>query len=238
MEDDIILQLKNVEKKARKRAILEEVSFEVRKGEIFGLLGGNGAGKSTLIRILFGLVSPSAGCFYVGNYRCPPCLPESKALIGGCLDNTSFYGNLTGIENITLFASLSSYYPRVKEIEFFASLLGLESSLLYKKVSTYSQGERKKISLLHSLFPLPRILVWDEPWAGLDPQGAKKIQEFILTLNTEEGVTFFLSSPLPQEMEKVAQRIAILHRGKIKWNDYLTPQVPLEEIYWEIIEGK
>jgi len=238
MENDVILKFKNVGKKIRDRVILEGVSFEVREGEIFGLLGGNGAGKSTLIRLLFGLVLPSAGYFYVGDYRCPPHNPEAKALMGGCLDNTSFYGNLTGIENITLFASLSSCYPRRGEIEYFASLLGFELSLLYKKVSGYSQGEKKKLSLLHSLFPLPRILVWDEPWVGLDPRGAKEVQELILALNAEERVTFFLSSPVSQEVEKIAQRAAILHQGKIKWNDYLTPNVSLEEIYWEIIERK
>jgi len=236
MKGEVILALKDVEKKVKEKIILDRVSFEVKEGEIFGLLGGNGAGKSTLMRLLFGLVLPSAGCFYIGNYCCPPSSPQVRTLIGGCLDNTSFYGNLTGIENIILFASLSSYYPRAKEIEFVASLVGLEPPLLYKKLNTYSQGEKKKIALLHSLFPLPQILIWDEPWGGLDPQGVKKIQELIVTLNTERGVTFLLSSPLFQEMEKVAQRVAILHHGEVKWNDYLTSQISLEKIYWEILE--
>lgn len=236
MESEVILALQDVGKKVKEKIILEGVSFEVKKREIFGLLGGNGAGKSTLMRLLFGLVSPSAGCFYIGNYRCPPSLPQTRTLLGGCLDNTSFYGNLTGIENIILFASLSSCYPKAKEIEFFASFVGLESSLLYKKFSTYSQGERRKFSLLHSLFPLPQILIWDEPWVGLDPRGVQKIQELIITLNSERGVTFLLSSPLPQEMEKIAQRVAILHHGKIKWNDYLTPRISLEKIYGEILK--
>lgn len=239
MKSDVLLALKDVGKKVKGKAILEGVSLEVREGEIFGLLGGNGAGKSTVIRLLLGLIAPSStGYFYVGGYRCPPLPPRAKTMIGGCLDNTSFYGNLTGIENITFFASLSSYYPEVAEIEFFASLLDFEPSLLYKKVGNYSQGEKKKLSLLHSLFPLPRILVWDEPWVGLDPRGAKEVQELILALNAEERVTFFLSSPVSQEVEKIAQRAAILHQGKIKWNDYLTPNVSLEEIYWEIIERK
>jgi len=238
MKSDVLLALKDVGKKVKGKAILEGVSLEVREGEIFGLLGGNGVGKSTVIRLLLGLIAPSTGYFYVGGYRCPPLPPRAKTMIGGCLDNTSFYGNLTGIENITFFASLSSYYPEVAEIEFFASLLDFEPSLLYKKVSSYSQGEKKKLSLLHSLFPLPRILVWDEPWVGLDPRGVKKVQELIVNLNTEQGVTFLLSSPLALELEKVAQRVAILHQGKIKWNDYLTPGLSLGEIYWEIIEEK
>ena len=75
--------------------------FGGERREIFGLLGGNGAGKSTVIRLLLGLIAPSTGYFYVGGYRCPPLPPRAKTMIGGCLDNTSFYGNLTGIENIT-----------------------------------------------------------------------------------------------------------------------------------------
>ncbi len=134
--------------------------------------------------------------------------------MGGVIDIPSFYETLSGRENLRLLASLSNYLPSKSEIETIASMVGVES-IIDKPVVTYSNGQKRRLSIAQALLPRPQIIVLDEPTSGLDPQGVKSIRNLILQLNQEYGLTVFFSSHLLSEVQKICNRISIINKGKI-----------------------
>jgi len=163
---------------------------------------------------LFGLVRPSQGTFQVFNYLCPTQLNQAKHLMGGVIDIPSFYDNLSGRENLHLLASLSNFRASKSEIESVSALVGIET-IIDKPVGVYSNGQKRRLSIAQALLPRPKIIVLDEPTSGLDPQGVKSIRNLILQLNQEHGITVFFSSHLLSEVQKICNRISIIHKGKI-----------------------
>jgi ABC-2 type transport system ATP-binding protein len=208
-----ILETDGLTKRFAERTAVDQLSLQVGHGEIFGFLGQNGAGKSTTIRMLLGLVKPSAGSASVLGYRLPQDLTSALRKIGALVDAPAFYDNLTGLENLKVFSSLSGpvSLSRYREVLRWVHLFGREND----KVRVYSHGMRQRLGLAQALLPKPELLILDEPTDGLDPQGIREVRQLLVELAHQQGLTVFLSSHLLHEVERICNRIAIIDRGRL-----------------------
>jgi ABC-2 type transport system ATP-binding protein len=191
---------------------LDDVSFNVLPGEIYGLLGHNGAGKSTTLGIILGMVMPDAGDVTIADVSV--LTDRSKALgkVGAIFESPAFYDYLSGWENLKLLMGYSGGFDP-KAARETVERVGL-SKRIHSKVRTYSHGMRQRLALAQSLLPEPEILLLDEPTDGLDPEGIKWFRDFILQLRDERGMTVMFNSHLLAEVELMCDRVAILREGR------------------------
>ncbi|RYD20322.1 MAG: ABC transporter ATP-binding protein [Verrucomicrobiaceae bacterium] len=191
---------------------LQDVSFHVRKGEIYGLLGHNGAGKSTSLGIILGMVMPDQGDVTIGGVSV--LANRSKALrkVGAIFEAPAFYDYLSGWENLKILMGYSGGFDAVAANKVIERV-GL-TKRVHSKVRTYSHGMRQRLALAQALLPEPEVLLLDEPTDGLDPEGIKWFREFILNLRDERGMTVLFNSHLLAEVELMCDRVAILREGK------------------------
>jgi ABC-2 type transport system ATP-binding protein len=196
-----------------KRKILKGVSFAVQLGDVFGYLGPNGAGKTTTIRVILGLLSPDAGWVEVLGQDVFK-KPEVKRHIGFVLEADGLYDNLTARENLAYYGEIyevANITDRIDEVLEAVSLLDRAND----RVGTFSKGMRQRLALARAVLHDPRLLILDEPTAGLDPTGQMEVRELILDL-AHRGKTVFLSSHNLDEVERICNRIAIIHKGAIR----------------------
>ncbi|MFH1484770.1 MAG: ATP-binding cassette domain-containing protein [Chloroflexota bacterium] len=195
---------------------VDQVSFEVERGEIFGFVGPHGAGKTTTMKILNTLLRPTGGRAEVNGYDVVKTSAEVRKSIGYVAQEIGVDELATGKENLTLYGHLyhlgsGTVKRRVGELLDLVGLRGRENKL----VSTYSGGMRKRLDIAMGLIHHPKILFLDEPTAGHDPQTRTHIWDYIRELSQEEGVTIFFTTHYMDEAEKLAHRIAIIDYGKI-----------------------
>ncbi|HYH09512.1 MAG TPA: ABC transporter ATP-binding protein [Thermoanaerobaculia bacterium] len=195
-----------------KRTIVDDVSFDLRPGEVFGFLGPNGAGKTTTIRMLVGLIRPTRGAITVCGYDIRRHFEKAMRCIGCIVENPDLYRFMTGRENLEHFARMLGVGQ--SEIERVASLVNL-AHRLDQRVGTYSLGMRQRLGIAQAMLGSPRVLILDEPANGLDPAGIREIRELLRNLAAEQGLAVFVSSHLLAEIELTADRVAIIHKGKI-----------------------
>jgi ABC-2 type transport system ATP-binding protein len=195
------------------RTAVDRLSLQVQPGDVFGFLGQNGAGKSTTIRMLLGLVKPSSGQVSLLGHDLPQCREQALRKVGAIVDAPAFYDNLTGLENLRIFSSLTAHVAqhRYREVLRWVNLSGRENDI----VRVYSHGMRQRLGLAQALLPEPKLLVLDEPTDGLDPQGIREIRQLLVDLAQQHGLTIFLSSHLLHEVERICNRIAIIDQGRL-----------------------
>lgn len=191
---------------------LADVSFRVRKGEIYGLLGHNGAGKSTSLGIILGMVMPDRGDVTIGGISV--LTDRSKALrkVGAIFEAPAFYDYLSGWDNLRILMGYSGGFDAAAAGKVI-DRVGL-TKRVHSKVRTYSHGMRQRLALAQALLPEPEVLLLDEPTDGLDPEGIKWFRDFILNLRDERGMTVLFNSHLLAEVELMCDRVAILREGK------------------------
>jgi ABC-2 type transport system ATP-binding protein len=194
------------------RTIVDDVSFDLRPGEVFGFLGPNGAGKTTTIRMLVGLIKPTKGSVTVCGYDLRRDFERALRCIGCIVENPDLYRFMTGRENLEHFARMLSV-PH-SEIARVAELVNL-AHRLDQRVGTYSLGMRQRLGIAQAMLGQPRVLILDEPANGLDPAGIREIRELLRGLAAERGMAVFVSSHLLAEIELTADRVAIIHKGRI-----------------------
>jgi ABC-2 type transport system ATP-binding protein len=194
------------------RTIVDDVSFDLRPGEVFGFLGPNGAGKTTTIRMLVGLIKPTRGKVTVCGYDVRRDFERALRCIGCIVENPDLYRFMTGRENLEHFARMLGVGR--EEIERVASLVNL-AHRLDQRVGTYSLGMRQRLGIAQAMLGNPRVLILDEPANGLDPAGIREIRELLRRLAAEREMAVFVSSHLLAEIELTADRVAIIHKGKI-----------------------
>jgi len=194
------------------RTIVDEVSFELRPGEVFGFLGPNGAGKTTTIRMLVGLIRPTQGTVTVCGYDLRHQFEQAMRCIGCIVENPDLYRFMSGRENLEHFARMLGV--AATEIERVAALVNL-AHRLDQRVGTYSLGMRQRLGIAQAMLGNPRVLILDEPANGLDPAGIREIRELLRSLAAERGLAVFVSSHLLAEIELTADRVAIIHKGRI-----------------------
>lgn len=209
-----VIQVTDLYRSFRKIKAVDGISFSVNEGEVYGFLGQNGAGKSTTIRILLSLIRPGSGRveLFGKNIR-----QHKKAILrqtGAIIERPDLYKYLTAFENLSLFARLSGVRLQRKQLMEQLERVGL-ADRAGSKVKTYSQGMKQRLGLAVALVHNPQLVILDEPTNGLDPQGIADVRQLIRHLSKDLGKTVFVSSHLLNEIEQVANRVLILHKGKV-----------------------
>jgi ABC-2 type transport system ATP-binding protein len=207
-----MISLIDAQKKFGTRVALHGLTLEVRRGEIFGLLGHNGAGKSTAIGMMLGQVWPTGGVVTVCGHDVTTHRALALKKVGAIFEAPAFYDYLSGRRNLEILSEYSGPTPaeRINEVVEWVGLSGREDS----KVRTYSHGMRARLAIAQALLPQPELLIFDEPGSGLDPEGIAEMRRTILRLHQEMGLTILLSSHLLGEVEQLCSRIAVLNQGR------------------------
>jgi ABC-2 type transport system ATP-binding protein len=207
--------LRNVCKTYNNQPVVQDLSFAIAKGEMFGLLGPNGAGKSTTIRMITTLTRPSQGIVEVAGYDVVKQRLRVKQQIGVVLQQTSVDGDLTVWENMEYHGRLH-HIPnpaRQKRIDQWLAYVDL-SDRCHDRVKTLSGGMKRRLQIARALLHEPEILFLDEPTVGLDPQTRRRLWEIIRDLN-QQGMTMLLTTHYMEEVEYLCDRVGILDAGKL-----------------------
>lgn len=208
-----IVEVKHLVKHYGKFKAVEDVSFDVYRGDVFGFLGPNGAGKSTTIRTMLSLIRPTAGELNLFGKSLSTDRNYILQRIGCIVEKPDFYKYLSAQKNIELFARISGAKvgkKKIQEIIEFVGLKGREKD----RVSGFSHGMKQRLGIAQTLIHDPELIILDEPTTGLDPQGIIDIRNLILQLKHERNKTVVLSSHILSEIELIANRLVIINKGK------------------------
>jgi len=208
-----IISLEHVNKELGKRQILKDVTLAVKQGDIFGYLGPNGAGKTTTIRIILGLMAATSG--KVSLLGQDAQVEKVRQKIGFVLEADGLYDNLTAYDNLLYYAKLYDVAQPAQKVNEVLKLVGL-AERTKDKVGTYSKGMRQRLALARAMAPDPEVLVLDEPTAGVDPTGQIEIRQLMLDMIHKEHKTILLSSHNLDEVQRICNRIALIHKGQIR----------------------
>ncbi|MBO9130139.1 ABC transporter ATP-binding protein [Bacillus sp. 165] len=215
MSDDKekVLTVTGLTKIIGKKALVENVSFDVYRGEVFGFLGPNGAGKTTTIRMLVGLIKPTKGRIAIGSYDIKSQFCHAMRQVGSIVENPELYTYLTGWENLKQFARMLGNITdeRIAEITRMVHL----DKRIHDRVKTYSLGMKQRLGIAQALLGKPKLLILDEPTNGLDPAGIRELREFVHELVRKENMSVFISSHLLSEVQMLCDRVAIINHGKM-----------------------
>lgn len=231
-----ILQVQGLTKSFDGFKAVDDLSFSVQKGKVYGFLGQNGAGKSTTIRMLMTLIEPDAGEIEIFGQKLAKHRKEILRNIGAIIERPDLYKYLTALENLRIFAAMSGIKISEKRLMEQLDAVGL-ASRAKSKVRTYSQGMKQRLGLACALVHNPELIILDEPTNGLDPQGIADMRSKIIRLSKEENKTLLVSSHLLNEMEMMADSMLIINKGKKviegKVKDLLHPEVSVIELKTE-----
>lgn len=225
-----VLELKNVSKSFGKRKVIDNLSLEVKEGEIYGFLGPNGSGKTTTIKMILRLMDEDSGEIKVNGYDTKKQFEKAMECIGAIVENPDMYRYMTGKDNLKLHARIRNVdEKRIEEVLEMVELKGREN----EKVGKYSLGMKQRLGLALTLLHKPKVLILDEPTNGLDPAGIKKLRDILKEIAHKEGVAVFVSSHILSEMQLMCDKVAVLDNGKIVKTEEITNT---EENPTEILE--
>ena len=207
-----VLELKNVSKSFGKRKVIDNLSLEVKEGEIYGFLGPNGSGKTTTIKMILRLIDNDSGEIKVNGYDTKKQFEKAMECIGAIVENPDMYKYMSGIDNLKLHARIRNVDS--KRIDEVLELVELKDRAK-DKVGKYSLGMKQRLGLALTLLHKPKVLILDEPTNGLDPAGIKKLRDILKEISHKEGVAVFVSSHILAEMQQMCDKVAVLDNGKI-----------------------
>ena len=208
-----VIKVENISKNFGTLKAVDNLSFEVEAGQVFGFLGQNGSGKSTTIRMLLSLIHPSSGSIELFGKSIQKNRASILEQVGAIIERPDLYPYLTATEHLQLFAKVRKQKVAAINITKTLEQVGL-SHRSQDKVQTFSLGMKQRLGIAIALVHNPSLIILDEPTNGLDPQGIADIRGLIQYLAKEEGKTVFVSSHLLSEIEQVANQILIIHQGK------------------------
>lgn len=208
-----IIQVSNLSKQFKDIHAVNDLSFTVEEGDVYGFLGQNGAGKSTSIRMLLTLIKPSAGSINIFGKDLSTHRNEILKQVGAVIEKPDLYKYLSAYDNLAIFAKMSGMKANRQVLMGQLKMVGLDERA-DSKVKTFSQGMKQRLGIAVALVHNPRLIILDEPTNGLDPQGIADMRNLILQLSREMGKTIVVSSHLLSEIELVANRMLIIHKGK------------------------
>lgn len=236
MSKEHLIELVDITKRYHEHKQIGEISFAIKKGEVLALCGGNGAGKSTLIKMLTGILQPTAGMIKVQGKPTHPTSERYKAFFSYMPDDMVFPGQLTGLEIIKFFASLQGIKKeRVDEVLMRVGLYNDRKSL----IKHYSKGMQQRLSLAQALLSNAPFLILDEPTNGLDPYWVFRFKE-IINEERESGKTILFSTHILSIVEEVADTAVFLEEGKLLYHEEVEvlinqsgEYIPLEKVFFE-----
>ncbi|WP_416828005.1 ABC transporter ATP-binding protein [Ectobacillus polymachus] len=208
-----VLSVRGLKKVIGKKTLVENISFDVKEGEVFGFLGPNGAGKTTTIRMLVGLIKATEGSITACGFDIQTQFQRAMRQIGSIVENPELYTYLTGWENLKQFSRMLGGIPdeRIMEIVKMVHL----DLRIHDKVKKYSLGMKQRLGIAQALLGNPKLLILDEPTNGLDPAGIRELREFIHMLVKEKKISVFISSHLLSEVQLICDRVAIIDHGNM-----------------------
>ena len=213
---EYVLRTFDLVKKYKNQYALNKVNINIKKGDIYGFVGENGSGKTTVIRLITGLIFPTAGSYELFGIKSSDSkIYEVKQKIGAVVETPSIYKNLSAYDNLKMQCALHGIKDDNKILETL-SIVGLKD--LYdnkKQAGDFSLGMRQRLGIAMALINNPEFLILDEPMNGLDPQGIVEVRELILKLNKEYNITFLISSHILTELSLVATTYGIISKGKL-----------------------
>jgi ABC-2 type transport system ATP-binding protein len=225
MDTKAIIETEELTKIYNGQAAVDQLTFTLTEGEVFGLLGPNGAGKTTTLLMLMGLTEPTGGKVRVLGFD-PSREPiKVKRMIGYLQENMGFYGDLNAVQMLRLVAELNSLQRDVAEerIEEALQTVGLQEEV-QKKISAYSRGMRQRLGIAEVLIKDPKVVFLDEPTLGLDPDATNRMIELIEQLCRQKKMTVLLSSHLLHLVQRICHRVGIMIKGR------MVAQGPMEQL--------
>ena len=207
-----IINVNHLSKHYKEIKAVNDISFTVNSGEVYGFLGQNGAGKSTTIRMLLTLIEPTTGSIELFGMSLKNHRKEILRQVGAVIERPDLYKYLSAFENLSLFAKMSGCNRTSSQLMELLEIVGLKNRA-HSKVKTYSQGMKQRLGLAVALIHDPQLIILDEPTNGLDPQGIADTRNLILQLSKNHGKTILVSSHLLSEIEVIADRMLIIDKG-------------------------
>lgn len=208
------IEVQNIRKKFGDFVAVDDLSFNVPKGEIFGFLGPNGSGKSTTLRMILSLIKPTDGEINLFGKKLRTERAEIMQRIGCIIEKPDFYKYLSAHDNLKLFARANQVKYSAQDYKDLYELVGL-SGREKDKVKTYSHGMKQRLGIAQALLHNPDLIILDEPNTGLDPKGIIELRELIIKLNKEQGKTILFSSHILSEVEEVCDSLVVINKGKV-----------------------
>lgn len=208
-----VLELHQVTKKIGRKTIIDNLSFDVPQGEVFGFLGPNGAGKTTTIRMIVGLMAMTKGEIRIEGISVRQQFERAMSRIGAIVENPEMYKFLTGYQNLIHYARMNRGVTR-ERIDEVVELVGM-GNRIHDKVKRYSLGMRQRLGIAQAILHRPALLILDEPTNGLDPAGIRELRDYLRSLARNEGISVLVSSHLLSEMELMCDRVAIIQSGRL-----------------------
>ena len=236
-----MLKIKNLSKSYKNKKAIENINFEIQKGDIFGFIGHNGAGKTTTIKCIVGIHEFEDGQILINSKDIKKNPIECKKDIAYIPDNPDIYESLTGIQYLNFIANIFKVNKSEAEklIAYYADKLELTDSLGYT-ISSYSHGMKQKLVIISALIHKPKLLVLDEPFVGLDPKASFTLKEIMKEFCNNGGAIFFLTHVL-EVAEKICNKIAIIKDGKVVVcgdTNQVKGNKSLEHLFMELVENE
>jgi ABC-2 type transport system ATP-binding protein len=226
----IAIQLQSVTKKFKDFTAVDQLSFIVNTGEIYGFLGPNGSGKSTSLRMMMGLIKPSDGNIFLFENALATHRSSIMRRVGCIIEKPDFYNYLSAKENIKLFVRANQLNYTAKDYDALFDLVGLRGREA-DKVKTYSHGMKQRLGLAQTLLHNPDLIILDEPNTGLDPQGIIDLRYLLLKLNQEQGKTILFSSHILSEVQEICNSMIVINKGKAVAQGKVADLLSLEKLH-------
>ncbi len=211
-----VIEISHLTKQYGSKTAVNDLNLTIRKGEVFGLLGPNGAGKTTTILMLLGLTEPTLGTAQIHGMDCTRNPLGVKSIVGYMPDNTGFYTDMTGRQNLRFTGALNGMSGQALEnrIDELLERVGMTKAA-DQKTCTYSKGMRQRLGIADVLIKDPEIIIMDEPTLGIDPEGMRELLDLISRLSVEDGRTLLISSHQLHQIQQVCDRVGIFVEGKL-----------------------
>lgn len=210
---EYILKTYNLTKEFKNFSAVKSLNMSIEKGEIYGFLGQNGAGKTTTIRMIMGLVKATSGEIELFSQKASNKNRNLLQRIGSMIEYPGFYPNLTAKENLEIHRRMMGMQDKGCIVDSL-KIVGIED-VKDKKVKEFSLGMKQRLGIARAILHHPEFLILDEPTNGLDPMGIKEVRELITDLCCKQGITFLISSHILSEIQQMASKIGIIHKGEL-----------------------
>lgn len=230
-----ILELQGLSKKIKGRNIINNISFKVGEGQIFGFLGPNGAGKTMTLRMIVGLIKPSHGDVLIDGHSIKKNYSKAMSAVGCIIENPAAYPFLSGYQNLLNLAQMNGLYGEADLMDVVRRV-GMEKRI-HDKVGTYSLGMKQRLAIAMALLKKPKLLILDEPTNGLDPSGIHEFRNLMVQLAKEEKMTIFVSSHLLSEIQMICDEVAIIMKGSVLKSGKVSELLGVQKLNWEVSDA-